>query len=203
MKRFLAFFIVIGMCGHAHAAVFTVAGDLFDNSSTKIGEFEIQIDEADLTITMTSAHPSLAAPLAIEPWYGYDVLSASVSLFDYSWTEASVLPTEPPVGGGPTAEFWIEGAPIADLDTEDFMIFFDDDTGYIGIGFGNGGDDQRIDNEVFWQIPTDDGPPNNGSSHASSGGGYQNVTVAIPEPASAAMLAIGGVALLRRRRNSN
>lgn len=176
----------------ASAGVFTITGQLLDNTPTQIGAFEILIDEADLTQTITSGDVSF--PLQIEPWYGYDVLSASVSLDGYSWTEASASAQEPPIGPGPEAEFWIEGVPIDQLTTEDFMVVFDDSTALLLLGFGTGSDSQRIDNELHWFTPNGNC---SGNANTVFGGGYQNVNVAlVPEPNALALLALGGLVLL-------
>ncbi len=185
------FAVVLTACvaGSTSADLFRVTGDLFDNTPTKRGSFEIVIDEADLTSTLTNAEPRLF-PLETEPWYGYDVTSATLTFDGFTLTDqtADIVPQEPN-SLGPTAEFYIEGAPIADLDTESFLFGLTPDLNtfpsFILLGLSTTSDNGNgVVDFIFEQISWDTGSTS-GDAFASQGGGVQNVSVtAIPEPSA-------------------
>ncbi|MEM9348050.1 MAG: PEP-CTERM sorting domain-containing protein [Planctomycetota bacterium] len=175
---------------------YRVTGDLFDNNPAQVGTFVIDIDPNGLNDLVTNADLGPSEQLEIEPWYGYDVLSATVTIDGFTWTTADVVLSLLPFGGPQQAQFWIEGAPIDQLDTEDFGLnLVDTDNSLASVLIGNPTGDltQVLTSEVAWNSPISFG----------SLGDYQNVTVTlVPEPTSLALLGLGGLLVARRRHSS-
>lgn len=196
--------------GPASAVIYKVSGNFLDDSSAVRGTFEIVVDEADLTDVTTSdtlADKGTTSDLEIEPWYGYDVVSATATFDGYTLTETAIVQTQPAsLGDGDTlADFYIEGAPIADLDTEDILLWLTPDSFTTFILIGNstnvGFDDVKnvpldgIVNELDWNVPG-----SSGNSSPFDGGGVQIVSVeVVPEPTSLALLGLGGLLVMKRR----
>ncbi|MEM9020894.1 MAG: PEP-CTERM sorting domain-containing protein [Planctomycetota bacterium] len=173
---------------------FRVTGNLFDDSPAQIGTFVIDIDPNGFTDLVTNADLGPSEQLEIEPWYGYDVLSATVTIDGFTWTTADMVLSLLPFGGPQQAQFWIEGAPIEGLDTEDFGLNLEDTDNSLAVArIGNPTGDltQVLTSEVGWDSPLSLG----------GGGSYQNVIVTVvPEPTSLALLGLGGLLVARRRR---
>lgn len=190
----LLLFVLGILTATAQAEVYLVKGDIFDNVPAKRGEFEFLIDEADLTVTLTSDNPALSAPLAIEPWYGYDVLDVTATVDGVSFGLADLLPVEPAVSG-PEAEFYIEGAPLGSYSGQDFMALFSNgatgDLLLIGFATVSIPEAEVIINQTIWEI---DGNGDQGSE--PQGGGFQNVTVTVaPKPIVIDDFTVGGTGL--------
>jgi hypothetical protein len=182
--------MVTALAQPAAAGLYRLTGDVINNATVR-GSFEITIDEAS-EFVLTSSNPGLSDPLEIDPWYGYDVTSATVTMDGFAFTEADLVQSSPTFGG-PAEDIYVEGAKIGDLETEDFLVYFEQGSNYLFLGFGTGSLTNVVINQVIWQTPTTSGA-------TFENDGYANIGVAlIPEPASAALLALGGLALMRRR----
>lgn len=215
----------------APASLFRITGELVDTDFEPVGftlgdefivgtvgTFEVLVDHRDIQVVASNAGNTIPetttiAVLLEDPWYGYEVQSASVTFNGITLTTQDLTETGPFVESGPDfAEFFVEGGTLADLAAGTIdpngrisVNFIDSDTGaFAFIGSFSAGGDPAIFNVILPEFDIDDG---NGFAADSSGGlpnsGVTNVVVTlVPEPASLALLALGGLLAVRRRQKT-
>ena len=109
---------------HAAAAIYRITGDLVFHAVK--GKFSVTVDEADLTSVLTEDQliPGPASTLPAGSWFGYDILTAEVTLGSVALDETHARRNSAN-GGGPTAKLYIEGAPIGPK-VGKFLVSFQD-----------------------------------------------------------------------------
>ena len=171
------------------------SGTAHGQPSSAVGTFSIVVDSTDVTVVDNGG----AVSLAENPWYLYDVISAIATFGDRTFLTGEVATSPYVIGSSVEGQFVTEGIPVGPS-LGDFAIEWgdvNDDFLFLGFITDQGAPGGGLESVMLNDVELGDFD----ETQFFFNGQYQVTSVTlIPEPASAALLLMVGIAALARSR---